>query len=112
MANKTITFTTTKIDNNTSPIVIEINEIDFPTGKGDEKAKITKMFFVGNESVKGVFEANKTYQMTFDDQDVEDDRQPTMTQNTSAGGFAMGPEPKKLPNHLVLRVKQWFKGSL
>ncbi|CAG8633355.1 9233_t:CDS:2, partial [Paraglomus occultum] len=84
------------------PIIVEINEIDFPTGKGDEKAKITKISFTGNESVKGVFEANKTYQMTFDDQDVEDDRQPTMTQNTaSAGGFAFGPGDK-LPNHLVL----------
>ncbi|CAG8595650.1 4661_t:CDS:2 [Paraglomus brasilianum] len=94
-----ITFTITKIIN---PTEIEINKIDFPTGEGDEKAKITKIFFFGKESAEGIFEANKTYQITFDDSEVKDDRQPTMTHSAQAGGFAMGPEPKNLPNKLIL----------
>jgi hypothetical protein len=100
-----IKFTITKIinnDRNSGPIEIEINKVDFPTGAGNEKTNITKIFFIGNESMEGVFEANKTYQITFDDSEVEDDRNPTMTHSAQAGGFAMGPKPKKLSNNLIL----------
>ena len=47
MANQEIKFTITKINNtdlNNGPIEIETNDLDFPTGKGDEKVKITKIF--------------------------------------------------------------------
>ncbi|CAG8648403.1 11334_t:CDS:2 [Ambispora gerdemannii] len=95
------------INQSNNLIKIEIDEVDFPTGNGDEKAKITEILFSGQEKdkLKDTFQDRKTYQMTFDSSKVEDDRHPTMIQNTaSAGGFSASKAPDKLPNKLVLET--------
>src|SRR5947209_8169459 len=101
MATKKITFTITKINNNDqSPIEIEINGLNFQTGKDNEKAKITKIIFAGKKGakIKDSFKSDKTYQVTFNDCKVEDDRNPTAMH----GAFMASSEPKKLPDVLTL----------
>jgi len=55
MAKTKILFKVAEIinnDRNKGPVAIKIEEVDFPTGNGDEKTKITEIFFVGQKNIK------------------------------------------------------------
>ncbi|CAG8729829.1 6918_t:CDS:1, partial [Ambispora leptoticha] len=102
MANQEITFTITKINNTgDNGLEIEVNSLEFPTGKGNEKAEIKKIFFVGQESsqFKTAFQSGKTFQVTFNNCKIEDERGPKMMH----GAVMISDKPKKMPDVLVLK---------
>ncbi|CAI2178779.1 17870_t:CDS:2, partial [Funneliformis geosporum] len=103
-----IKFKITEIINqdlNSGPIVIKIEEINFPTGKGSEKTKITKLNFGGDKitEIKDIFATSKSYQMEFKETEVKDNRTPKHTLNMC---FEAGGSKPALPNKLNIEASE------
>ncbi|CAI2199712.1 18916_t:CDS:2, partial [Funneliformis geosporum] len=90
---------------NSGPIVIKIEEINFPTGKGSEKTKITKLNFGGDKitEIKDIFATSKSYQMEFKETEVKDNRTPKHTLNMC---FEAGGSKPALPNKLNIEASE------
>src|SRR6266480_2189270 len=99
MATQKITFKVTDI--NSDSFGIKIEEVDFPTGNGDEKTKITDIIIVGQKGgeIKSTFEKGKSYEMDFEDSEIKDDRTPTITMRSVPMGDGSDTTP---PNKLLL----------
>jgi hypothetical protein len=105
MVTQKITFKVTEIISDSFGVRIRIEEVDFPTSKGDEKTKIMDIILVGKRGgeIKDTFEKGKSYEMDFEDSEIEDDRTPKVKKmEMHSAGMAGGPDSEP-PNKLFLQ---------